>query len=120
MKTGTVLILAGVGVAAVYFFTRPSTPPLLGIGGTKSTSTSTWANVGAGLGGLLGGFVSSSNGGTTKTFNGPSSGGSTSISPTNAGITPQEVRELDSQNVADYDAQGTPDQPVYGIAGLDY
>lgn len=119
MKTATVVILAAGGVAAVYFFTRPTTTPILGIGGT-SKSTSTWTSIGAGLGGLLGGFVSSGNGGTQKTFSGPSSGSSTSISPVNSGITPQEVKALDSQNVADYDAQATPDQPVYGIAGLDY
>ena len=30
-------------------------------------------------------------------------------------VTPAEAR-----NIADYDAQGTKDNPVYGIAGLDY
>lgn len=117
MKTGTALILAGGGLVAVYFLTRPTTPPLLGIGGTKPTTTN---SVLGGIGALLGGFVSSANGTTQKTFTGPSSGGSSSISPSNAGITPQEVKSLDSQNVADYDAQATPSDPVYGIAGLDY
>lgn len=117
MNTGTALILAGAGVGVIYFITRPTTPPLLGIG---STSLTTSTSLGSGLGALLGSFVSSANGGTQKTFSGPSSGSSTSISATNSGITPQEVKELDTQNVADYDAQATPDQPVYGIAGIDY
>lgn len=119
MKTGTVLILSGVGLAAVYFFTRPSSTPILGIGGAQKT-TSTWASLGAGLGGLLGGFVNTANGSTQKTFSGPSSGSSTNISATNSGISPQEVRALDAQSVADYDSQATPDSPVYGVAGLDY
>ncbi len=119
MKTSTVLILGGVGLVGVYILTRPSTTPILGIGGTTS-STRTAATIGSGLGALLGSLVSSSNGGTQKTFTGPSSGSSSSISPSNAGITPQEVKSLDSTNIDDYDAQGTPDQPVYGIAGIDY
>ncbi len=118
MKTGTVLILAGVGLVGVYVLTRPTTTPLLGIGNTKTNTTA--SAIGSGLGALLGSFVSSGNGGTQKTFSGPSSGSSTNISLTNSGITPQEVKALDSQNVADYDAQATPDEPVYGIAGLDY
>lgn len=119
MNWGTGLILAGAGVGVVYFVTRPKTTPLLGIGGTTKTTT-TGNLVGSALGALLGTYVSSANGGTQKTFSGPSSGSTTSISATNAGITPQEVAALDAQNVADYDAQATPDNPVYGIGGIDY
>ncbi len=34
--------------------------------------------------------------------------------------TPQEVRGTDLANTLSYDSQGTYDQPVYGIAGLDF
>lgn len=117
MKTSTLLILGGIGVAVVYFATRPTTTPLLNLGGSSASKTN---NVFGALGGLLGGFVSTVGGAKQTVFSGPSSGSSSNVSPINSGITPQEVRALDSTNVDSYDAQGTADDPVYGVAGLDY
>jgi len=119
MKPTTAIILGAAGLAVVYFVTRPTTSPALSLGGSTSKGN-TLSNAFGALGGLLGGFVSSSNGSLQNVFSGPSSGSSQNISPLNYGITPQEVRALDSVNVGEYDAQGSPDAPVYGIAGLDY
>lgn len=98
--TKTVLLVggaaAGAFVLARLLAPKPTTSVSL-FGGSSA------AGVSQGLLSGLGSFVSS----LTKTSS-------------FAGMTPQEVRGSDLANTLSYDSQGTYDQPVYGIAGLDY
>jgi hypothetical protein len=117
MKTSTLIIIGGAGVAVVYLATRPTTPAVpLGYGVPTSTN-SLLGNLGAFLGGAIVG-----GGGVAKApaSIGTVSSGSSSSASVSQGITPQEVASLDAANVAAYDAQGSPDAPVYGVAGIDY
>jgi len=115
VKTSTALILAAAGVVVVYFVTRPKTPALSTALGSKPSS-----GFGA-LGQILGGFVLGAGGSVTKTSSPnvvtTSSGGSSGYS---GDTEVQIVKSLDSGGISAYDAQGTSDAPVYGIAGIDY
>ncbi len=97
-STKTVLLVGGAAVGA-YLLAKALAPK-------PSTNISLFGS-GAGLAqGVfsgLGSLVSS----LTKSSPGPNP-------------TPQEVRGSDLANTLSYDSQGTYDQPVYGIAGLDY
>jgi hypothetical protein len=95
--TKTVLLVGGAAVGA-FVLARLLAPK-------PTTSVSLFGNgagVSQGLLSGLGSFVSS-------------------LTKTNfSGMTPQEVRGSDLANTLSYDSQGTYDQPVYGMAGLDY
>jgi hypothetical protein len=114
MKTSTLLIVAGAGLVVVYVLTRKSTPlPATSMG----APTSLFGAAGQLLGGLLSGGV----------LRAPSSGGITNSSGymqpgvgSNGDSEVAIVRSLDAGGISSYDAQGTSDNPVYGIAGLDY
>lgn len=117
MKTSTALILAGAGVLVVYVISRKSTALPL-------TAANPSTSILGGLGQLLGGAILGA-GGTVRA---PSSPGvvtsSSSYSAPGIGSNGDSevaiVRSLDAGGISSYDAQGTADAPVYGIAGLDY
>ncbi len=114
MKTSTALILAGAGVLVVYVISRKSTALPL-------TAANPSTSILGGLGQLLGGAILGA-GGTVRA---PSSPGvvtsSSSYSAPGIGSNgDSEVAIVDAGGISSYDAQGTADAPVYGIAGLDY
>lgn len=120
MKLSTVLILGGAGVVVIYLATRSSSSSVASVAAAQKNSQLTGL---AGLGALISGAIVGAGGTVTRpaSVGTVSSGGSSSSSnASSSGITPQEVASLDATNVAAYDAQGSTDAPVYGIAGIDY
>lgn len=117
MKTSTALILAGAGVLVVYVLTRKTTTvPLT----TAGASSSVWGSLGQLLGGAIlgagGSIRSASSPGAVTNSSSYSSPGIGSNGDSEVAI----VRSLDAGGISAYDAQGTSDAPVYGIAGIDY
>jgi hypothetical protein len=116
VKTSTVLIVAGAGVLVLYVLMRKSTPlPAASVSG----STSLFGAAGQFLGGIL------SSGGMVRSASSPGAvTGTSSYSATGVGYNGDSevaiVRSLDAGGISSYDAQGSADAPVYGIAGLDY
>lgn len=116
MKTSTILIVAGAGVLVLYVVMRKSTPlPAASVSG----STSLFGAAGQFLGGILSG---------TGTVHAPSSPGAVTNSSgymqpgigSSGDSEVSIVKSLDAGGISSYDAQGTSDAPVYGIAGIDY
>ncbi len=101
-ETGKALLIVGGVAAGAYIVAKVAFAP-------KPAAAAQSASAGSFLdvGGLLNSFAG--------IFGHSGTGSSTSIGPS-----PQEVRALDYTNTSAYDAQGTADRPVYGVAGLDY
>lgn len=117
MKTSTALILAGAGVVVLFVLTRKSTSlPASTFGSSQTTLL-------GGLGQLLGGAILGA-GGTIRTASSPGVVTSSSTYAPGVGSNGDSevaiVRSLDAGGIASYDAQGSPDAPVFGIAGVDY
>jgi hypothetical protein len=125
VKTSTIIILGVAGVGVLYLATRPSSS-LSSLSTGKTTNASFLGQIGQVLGGAIvgaGGTVTkpSSAGVGSSGSSSSSSGGINDSSLVNASNQSAfNVNLLDSSGIDSYDAQGTPDAPVYGIAGIDY